>query len=530
MNFTEEIQNYIKARYSLILIKTNEEERLTDDIKNIAQKLGHTIITWSVASGLMHNDRQLDTSSVEFKKAVDECENLAKGNTPSIFIFYDIVPLLQNNLLYQRRLKEFAVNIRTKNYRCNCILVSNTSEINGSINSEITVLDYPLPSREEVYRQVLKFAQEYRNAPNAYIDTSPNTLRALSNAALGLTCAEIDNCLSRALVEDHKLDINDVKGIINEKKQIIRKSEILEYVENNLDMSDVGGLNVLKSWLNLRGKTFSDEAKAFGLQPPKGVLLVGIPGCGKSLTAKCISGAWKMPLLKLDMGKIFGKYVGDSESNIRKALKTAEAIAPCILWIDEIEKGLSGGGGDGGTTTRVFGTILTWMQDKTSPVFTFATANNIRNLPSELLRKGRFDEIFFVDLPNFEERKKIIEIHISKTGRDVRNYNLDLLAKYSGEELFGANIRLSGAEIESWVKDSLMEAYARKTNGDATADLSLEDFENVLKRMVPMAKMRQEDFKSLREWADENAVSATTSSDLDNNPDAVSAGRKLDLL
>lgn len=286
----------------------------------------------------------------------------------------------------------------------------------------------------------------------------------------------------------------------------------------------------MKRWLELRGATFSEEAKSFGLNPPKGVLLVGIPGCGKSLTAKCIASAWNMPLLKLDMGKIFGKYVGDSEANIRQALKTAEAIAPCVLWIDEIEKGLSGGGSDGGTTSRVFGNILTWMQDKTSPVFTFATANNIRNLPPELLRKGRFDEIFFVDLPDFEERKKILEIHISKSGRNLKNFDLDKLAKLSGEDNFGNNIRLAGAELESWVKDALMEAYSRKIKGDDKADLSMEDFEVVIKRMVPMAKMRLEDFKELRDWANENAISASVSETSQSISSNGLGGRKIDLL
>ena len=234
--------------------------------------------------------------------------------------------------------------------------------------------------------------------------------------------------------------------------------------------------------------------------------------------------------MKLDMGKIFGKYVGDSEANIRQALMTAEAIAPCVLWIDEIEKGMAGGASDGGTSSRVFGNILTWMQDKTSPVFTFATANNIRNLPPELLRKGRFDEIFFVDLPDYEERKKILEIHIGKLGRNINRYDLDRLAKLSGEENLGANIRLAGAEIEAWVKDSLMEAYARRTTGDMNADLSMEDFETVLQRMVPMAKMRQADFKDLRDWANENAVSASASVASHSDTENSLGGRRLDLL
>ena len=533
MTFIDELQNYLKAHYPLILIKSSEEDRLIKDIQKVADILKWDLITWSIASGLKAGNKQFDAGTVEPKKAIDTCESIAQTGKKTIFVFYDILPIIgnpQSGAIYQRRLKEFALNIRTTGYNCSCILVSPSAEISGSINSEITVLDYPLPAKEDVTRQVIEFMDSYKDMPGVKeMDASKETIAALTNAALGLTNAEIENSLARALAEDGKLNMNDVASIIKEKKQIIRKSGILEYVENDLSLEKVGGLSVLKRWLNLRGKTFSDDAKTFGLNPPKGVLLVGIPGCGKSLTAKCVARTWNMPLLKLDMGKIFGKYVGDSEANIRQALKTAEAIAPCVLWIDEIEKGLAGGGSDGGTSSRVFGNILTWMQDKTSPVFTFATANNIRNLPPELLRKGRFDEIFFVDLPDYEERKKILEIHIKAVKRDAAKYDLDKLARLSGEENLGANIRLAGAEIESWVKDSLMEAYARKTNGDENADLSMEDFETVLQRMVPMAKMRQEDFKNLRDWANENAVSASVSVSSGSGSENALGGRKIDL-
>jgi SpoVK/Ycf46/Vps4 family AAA+-type ATPase len=238
-----------------------------------------------------------------------------------------------------------------------------------------------------------------------------------------------------------------------------------------------------------------------------------------------------MPLLRLDMGKIFQGIVGSSESNIRLALKTAEAISPCILWIDEIEKGLAGsngGGGDGGTSTRVFGTLLTWMQEKTSPVFVFATANNINALPPELLRKGRFDEIFFVDFPSIEERRKILEIHISKLKRDLTKFDLDKLAKLSGEEKFGKDVVLAGAELEAWVADSLIEAFSRKINGDSNADLSMLDFETTINRLVPMGQMRKDEFVKLRQWANENAVSASISNVSSANNEAFLGGRRID--
>ena len=502
MNFSDELKNYIKARYPLLLIETVEEDRLFSDIEKIAKSLGHKIITWSSVSGLSIKTHQsLQVSSLS--SALDTCEDIAKAGEPTIFVFFEA-----SLSAYEREFKEFAINIRNKGYRCNCIIISTSSDISKDIASEVTVLDYPLPDREYIKKQIKKFMDDYQNEEKAQIDTSPEVITALTDAAIGLTHAEIENCLSRALVEDHCLDISDVKSIVKEKKQIIRKSGILEYIENSLSLEDIGGLDNLKYWLEIRGKTFSDDAQKFGLTAPKGVLLVGVPGCGKSLTAKCIAKAWNMPLLKLDIGKIYGKYIGESEANIRQAIKTAEAIAPCVLWIDEIEKGLQNDN-DSGTSSRVLGNILTWMQDKTASVFTFATANNITSLPPELLRKGRFDEIFFVDLPDFEERKKILEIHIRKIGRDIKNFDLDKLAKLSGESNLGKNIRLTGAEIESWVKDSLLEAYVRKINGESKSNLSMADLEKVLKRMVPMAKMRMDDISTIRNWAQENAINAS---------------------
>ena len=292
----------------------------------------------------------------------------------------------------------------------------------------------------------------------------------------------------------------------------------MDYIDaSSLSLDNVGGLETLKRWLALHSAAFGRAAKEFGLAPPKGVLLTGVPGCGKSLTAKCVAAAWKLPLLKLDMGKVFHGIVGSSEANIRQALATAEAVSPSILWIDEIEKGLagsSGGGGDGGTAVRVFGTLLTWMQEKTAPVFVFATANDISSLPPELLRKGRFDEIFFVDLPSTPEREAILSIHIKSTGRNVSLFDIKKLSGLSGETSLGEGIRLSGAELEAWVRDAMLEAYRRRSTQDQSADLSMTDFEQTIVRIVPMAKMRKSDISRLRIWATENAVSASNRDNL----------------
>lgn len=530
------ISDYLKARYPILAIESFEEERVINEMMQVAKEIGHEVFVWNSTDGVTQNGKPVAGKAQDLKSAIDFCESKAheQGNK-SLFIFCDAHTYLcnsPNNAPFRRRLKDFAINIRNK-YQSNCILVSPAFDLSNDLQKEVTFVDFPLPTREQVKAQISEFIDRYRNTPGVTIECDNELLERFVNASIGLTNVEIENCFSKALVADRRIDEADLKDLLNEKKQIVKKSGILEFVETNLALSDVGGLNILKKWLELRSHCFDESAKAFGVKAPKGVLLTGVPGCGKSLTAKCVAAAWNMPLLRLDMGKIFQGLVGSSESNIRLALKTAEAIAPSILWIDEIEKGLSGtnSNGDGGTSTRVFGTLLTWMQEKTEPVFVFATANNINNLPPELLRKGRFDEIFFVDFPSTEERKKILEIHISKLKRDLSKFDIDRLARLCGEETFGKDVVLAGAEIEAWVADSLIEAFSRRVNGDSTADLEMSDFETTIHRIVPMGQMRKADFARLRQWANENAVSASMSAKTETalaNEEEFMAGRRID--
>lgn len=512
--FIKDLKNYIKARYPLIFIETTEEDRLISDLKRISEELKYNLTTWSPVEDFecrtYNLNKKDDVSGLSFEDILFECNNtISDTGKPFLFTFFD-APVNRA----PRILKKIAENIRIeKKYCCNYIFVAPSFDnLDENICSEALILDYPLLDKQEIKEKILTILLDWKRIykDKIQIEENANLAETLTNASLGLTSIEIENCLAKTLVGNNgHISSENAKDIIKEKKQIIKKSGVLEYIDNNLSLEDIGGLEVLKHWLNLRKNTFWEDAQNFGLTSPKGVLLVGIPGCGKSLTAKCIASSWNMPLLKLDIGKIYGKFVGESEENMRKALKVAEATAPCVLWIDEIEKGLKTGKQSHEVSSRVFGSILSWMQDKTAPVFVFATANNITSLPPELLRKGRFDEVFFVDLPNFEERKKILEIHISKLGRNIHNFDIDTLAQLSGEEYLGQNVRLSGAEIEAWVKDALMEAYARKIEGYPQADLSMNDLMLVLKRMVPMAKMRMADFESLRDWATQNAVNAS---------------------
>lgn len=537
--FNQSLTDYIKARYAVLVIASFEEERVLREIQGIAQNINHELYIWNSTDGVTFANGSCASQckTLDFTAALKFCENRAKEQgSRNIFVFCDADQYLNSRspAVNRRRLRDFAINIRKKGYVSNCIIISPTFEITPDLQKEITLIDFPLPTREEVKEIISAFLSNYKEVQGVTIDVDNELLEKFVDASIGLTKLEIDNCFARALVSNRKIDASDLKGILSEKKQIIRKTGILEYIDSQLNLNDVGGLQTLKKWLELRSHCFGDEAQKFGVKPPKGVLLTGIPGCGKSLTAKCVATAWNMPLLRLDMGKIFQGIVGSSESNMRLALNTAEAISPSILWIDEIEKGLSGasgGGGDGGTSTRVFGNLLTWMQEKTAPVFVFATANNINSLPPELLRKGRFDEIFFVDFPTSEERKKILSIHISKLGRDTSKFDLDKLAALSGEQQFGKDVVLAGAELEAWVADSLIQSFSRRIDGDGNADLSMKDFETTISRVVPMGQMRKDEFTKIREWANENAVSASASQQSQNAASQIEefiGGRKLD--
>jgi ATP-dependent 26S proteasome regulatory subunit len=367
-------------------------------------------------------------------------------------------------------------------------------QLSKELEKEVHILELPYPSFEDIKAIYNKVCKEYdiKNASEPDSD--------LIEAALGLTIMEAEKAFSLAYIESGNLSSAEVPLVIREKENVIKKSGYLEYYHPKETMTDVGGLTNLKDWLIKRGRGFDKGAKDFGLTYPRGILLLGIPGTGKSLTAKAIGNEWHFPLLRLDMGKIFGGIVGESERNIREALNIAEAIAPSIVWIDEIEKGMSGisssGSTDGGTTARVLGTFLTWMQEKTKPVFVVATANDISQLPPELLRKGRVDEIFFVDLPTEKEREEIIKIHLKKKNRKPKDFNTKELAKKSKG--------FSGAELEEVVKEALFQAY------DKEREVNDEDILEAIDKTFPLSRTMHETIEKMRKWAKSRAVSAST--------------------
>jgi SpoVK/Ycf46/Vps4 family AAA+-type ATPase len=364
------------------------------------------------------------------------------------------------------------------------------------LEKDITVLDYSLPTLDELDVSLERVVRSAREIAGVQIKMSEEERERVLNAARGLTCLEAENVFAKSLVMGRKLDLSI---IVAEKEQLIRRSQILEYYETVEGFSHVGGMNLVKEWLRKRGMAFTEKARRFGLPEPKGLLLLGVQGAGKSLLAKAVASQWQLPLLRLDLGRVFSELVGSSEQNIRSALRLAESVSPCVMWLDEIEKGLAGstgsGNSDAGTSARVFGSLLTWMQEKKSPVFVIGTANDIAALPPEILRKGRFDEIFFVDLPQLQERREIFAIHLANRGRDPLDYALNELAlKAEG---------FSGAEIEQLIIDGLYDAF------EDDRELNNEDMFRNLKNTIPLSQTMERKISALRQWARNHARPAS---------------------
>jgi SpoVK/Ycf46/Vps4 family AAA+-type ATPase len=344
-------------------------------------------------------------------------------------------------------------------------------------------------------------ARDISTSPSLTMDTSEPSVKALVDASVGLTRAEAENVFAKTLVVAGRLSAGEADIVHQEKKQVVRKSGLLEYVDTPESLQSVGGLERMKAWLKRRKAALDPAARQWGLPNPRGVLLVGVQGCGKSMAAKATATELGHPLLRMDVGRLFSKMVGETELNMRRALALAEAVAPAVLWIDELEKALSGAGGSGssdaGTTSRVFGTLLTWLQEKTTPVFVVATANDIEHLPPEVLRKGRFDEIFFVDLPNAEERRAILSIHLSRRRRDPAKFDLDVLAK--------ASEGYSGAEIEQAIVEALYDTFGR------APDITTEAVAAALRRTVPLSRTMAQAIDARRQWAHGRTVPAAES-------------------
>lgn len=515
-NFTIKLSQYLRARFSFLSISTWEEDRVIRDIQKICSdekliKTTRKLYTWSLTEGVVNDEMKPTRNS---KQPIQALEQIQRIEEPSVFVLKDFHVYMggenrQPDPGVIRKIRDLVSVIERSPYPKNVIFVSPTFSIPLELQKDIIFVDYGLPTYNDLKRVLNQMIEMNKSNDRIVVDLDASEEEMLIKAALGLTLQEAENAFALSMVTDGRLDINSVDHVLKEKQQIIKKNGLLEYIPQDPSMADVGGLENIKRWLQKRNHSWMDSASEYSLPAPKGILLTGIPGCGKSLIAKAVSSLWRLPLLKLDMGKIFSGLVGSSEENMRKAIETAEAISPSILWIDEIEKGLGGTNttGDSGTSTRIFGTLLTWMQEKTDPVFVVATANDIQSLPPELLRKGRFDEIFFVDLPTTREREKIFEIHINKRliTEKVKGHlevNETLLRK-----LADLSEGFIGAEIEQAVITGLFEAYSNDRS------LLSEDIEKAIKQTVPLSVTQAERIRALRDWANVRAVTATLQDD-----------------
>lgn len=494
MALRESIEKYLDAGYPMFYINTFEESKTENMLKSIAD--GRRIAVWSMACGYSEYDTKnseylvppskgdgYELQNILDQKLYDESEL-----NRSIFIIKDAHIVLENEEV-KTALKEIAVKISEGLDSC-VVLISSVVTIPVELEKYITILESDYLGFGEIREIIKTFAKN-----NEIKDLNASLLDELAVALKGLSEYEIMNFLSLALADDGELTRKDLALIFEQKKQMILKSGTLEMISLNESIDDIGGLENLKKWLKKKAAIVTNihAAEEFGVDMPKGVLIAGVPGCGKSLCAKATAKLFEIPLLRLDIGKLMGKYLGESEANLRKAINLAEAISPCVLWVDELEKAFAGIGGDGGheVTTRLFGSFLTWMQEKTSAVFVVATANDITKLPPELLRKGRFDEIFYVGLPNNSERTKIFDIHIKKRRKNAEIDISQLVSKTNG---------YSGADIEGVVKEAVESAFANKKDELSTEDI-LEAIRNtnslsvIMKDSLDRMKKEYEDRK-----------------------------------
>ena len=488
-----ELEHLVKARYPIIYINSSEEERVeraivaTREALNAKSAVKRKLLYWSITEGFTG-----DQEFSDLRDPIKALDLLIKYEDSALFVLRDFHPYLKDPVVV-RRLRDCHRAFKESERLKNVMLLSSSMKIPNEVEKEVAVVDFALPTRADIRELINALCDDFPDLGTRHNNEARDRF---TEAALGLTYEEANNVFAKSLVRHKDFDMDT---ILSEKKAIIRKSGLLEYYETQEQFNDVGGLKTLKEWLVKRQGAFTQKARNFGLPVPKGILLIGIPGCGKSLTAKAVGALWQMPLLRLDVGKVFSGLVGSSEENIRKAISTAEAVAPAILWLDELEKGFSGvqssGQSDAGTTARVFGSFITWLQEKQSAVFVIATANDVSMLPPELLRKGRFDEIFFVDMPTQDERKDILTIHLEKKKREVASFDLDTLSLATRD--------FSGAELEQVVIGGLYDAFFEGT--DLTDDRLLKSAAEV----IPLALTMKEKIDGLRDWARSRARSAS---------------------
>jgi SpoVK/Ycf46/Vps4 family AAA+-type ATPase len=487
-----DLELLIRSRYGLIHIDTVEEERAALLLRHVSDRLTLPFFTWSRTRGLCR-DGHLN-GVYETQEPAQALAHIVGSQMAGLYLFPAFDGLATNELIVHR-LKEVAAELGSRHGAL--ILTGTALELHETVRRLIAVMALPEPGPAEFRSLVEQIARDVGRTQSVDIQLTKEDETRLLTALRGLTLLEAGKVLTKAMVEDRRLTADDIVHVIDAKKQIVEREGVLEYYPAEQSLAEVAGLAGLKEWLRKRRNILSDPVRAaeFGLSFPRGVLLIGVPGCGKSLCARAVATEWGLPLLRLDTGSLYNKFIGETENNFRRAMRTAERLAPCVLFIDELEKAFAAGGSaDGGVSMRVLGTFLSWLQDRKPDVFVVATANDVSRLPPEFLRKGRFDETFFVDLPDADTRTEILRIHLKRRGQDPNAFRLDLVTT--------ATHTFSGAEVEQVIVSALYTAF-----NDGSA-LTTEHLLREAAGTRPLATMMAEKIQALREWAKDRTVPA----------------------
>ena len=488
----DELRLLINSRHPILTVETPEEERVEQLLVEVATELTVPLFTWSVTTGLarFRGAPMYNTETPE-----SALSNMAMVQGDGIFLLKDFARYCDNDKVC-RRLRELAEQFRTA--RRSIVITAGSISLPPELDGDAAPFTLGLPSVDELFSGVKQTIADLNRESHIPVSLDVSGMQQLARNLSGLPFAEAMRTLRRCVLVQNKADAAILDLALDAKREVLRGDGLLETVRRDASFADIAGLQRLREWLGKRKSALTPEGQKFGLVPPKGILITGVQGCGKSLAAKAIAGEWGFELARLDAGALYDKFVGESEKRFRKALDLAQRMAPVVLWIDEIEKAFasagSSGDADAGLSQRLLATLLTWMQDRESGVFLAATSNNISALPPEMLRKGRFDEIFFVDLPKVATRAALFALHLKKRGRDANAFELEKLA--------AASDGFSGAEIEQAIAAGLYTAFAAKQQ------LSTEILLNELKSTQPLSVTRSEDITAIREWARTRAVPA----------------------
>jgi SpoVK/Ycf46/Vps4 family AAA+-type ATPase len=480
MNFEEEFLIALRSKSSFIYVVSDEEERIEYLLRRLMRDpLQRIVYTWDFVNGFA-NSTSLIQSRRNPTEALSKLETLLP-ETPCLLILKDYSRFLQEVNIC-RQLRNLLPLLRRQPK--SVVILNNKNELPSNLNDIFIVLELPKPTRSEISKEILRLTNLFKKSiDEEYFDN-------LVNASLGLSLEKIRQVFCKALISGKNFNNSTIDFIFKEKQNLINQNGFVEFCQSSTSFEEIGGLESIKNWVSLRKMNFSEKAINYGLPLAKGLLLVGIQGTGKSLIAKALANDWSLPLFRLDLGRLFGGIVGESEARVRKMIETTESLSPCILWIDEIDKSFQfiNQGGDSGTTNRVLSTLLTWLAEKQSPVFVVATANNLQILQLELIRKGRFDEIFFLDLPTYEERKVIFQVHLKTFRPETYSfYDLNLLSQNT--------VNFSGAEIRQVIIEAMYFAFNQKR------DFTSQDILLQIKNTVPLAKLNSQNIGELQNWA-----------------------------